>query len=206
VRQGKAYAWGALGILVLVPTLLYPFKAYPARREHLESEGFTLNGYAYMDTMQLNMNGTLADLDGDKALIKYMQTNIEGYPVIVEDIKINEQREYFWHGRIASYTGLPIVLGWGNHLHQQYQHQFIELDEREADMRLFFSTSDPNEIIRIIEKYNIEYIVFGVMENYNTSEATKNAFKKLETAENYLYLEIVFQEKGTLLYKVVRNN
>lgn len=203
IRTTRAYGWVALSLVLLAPTLLYPLKAIPARHADSHTDRFTLDGYAFMESMELVTNEGRLSLDGDAGLIKYLQARMEGYPVIAEAVGFPTRdhflREYFWHSRFASYTGLPTVVGWRGHLAQQYSHQTQEVEERSLRMQRLFTTNDPAEIRDIVERYDIDYIAFGTLEYFTAPPETEAAFDRL-IAENFL--DIVYQRQGTRLYKV----
>ncbi len=83
----------------------------------------TLNGLDYMtasthyETVQIENTGEVIDLSIDHELIRWMQENVQGSPVIMEGRSYPS--EYHWNGRFAITTGLPSVLGWNFHQKQQ---------------------------------------------------------------------------------------
>jgi uncharacterized membrane protein len=199
VHERRAYLQTALCLLVLLPGLLYPIKAIPARHKDTFTEGFTLNGYAYMDKMPLIGDVEPISLKPDRDLIAYMRANIKGYPVIAESYL----REYYWNSRISSYTGLPGVVGWQNHLRQQYPHHIEEVEERGRDMRLFYYTTSPTDILDLIRKYNIQYIVSGALEQSLTAGAQDATLRQLVITG---HLAVVYDRDGTRLYRVLKSS
>ncbi len=202
IRLRRAYMPVVLSLLVLAPGLLFSVKAIPARGEDSYTSHFTLDGYAFMQSLQYAAPVPGEDfpveisLTEDAALVRFMRTNIEGYPVIAEAW----YKTYHWNSRIASYTGLPNVIGWRGHLGQQYSHQIPELREREQDMFRFYLSANVADIRQSIRKYNIEYIVSGTFEQAINEGRHVMALEQLVTDG---ILEVVFEQGSTRLYQVV---
>lgn len=199
IRARRAYLHVGLAILFLAPTLLFAYKAIPARVEDRNSDKFSLNGYTYMDQMQylseFNGQETLITFEGDLDLIRYMRENITGYPVIAE-VYLGA---YKWNSRISTYTGLPTVIGWEGHLRQQYSHQVPIIFERTQDMFSFYLAGNVEEIQRLIRKYNIEYIVYGTVERSLFDGQQEAVFDQLVNAG---MLSIEYRNESTKLYRV----
>lgn len=201
IRLRQAYIHAVLALLVLMPGLLFSVKAIPAREEDSFTERFTLNGYEFMENLlygaSVPPDATVEiSLAEDAGLVRYMRANIEGYPVIAEAWV----RSYHWNSRIASYTGLPNVIGWRGHLEQQYSHQIPELVERSQDMYRFYLTSNPADVRQLIRKYKIEYIVSGTLEQAINEGSHMIALDQL--ADNGT-LAVIFEQGSTRLYQVI---
>ena len=83
----------------------------------------TLDGLEYMtqsrhyeDSPETG-KASWTDLAVDHKLIRWLQENVIGSPVIIEGRR--RPSEYYWNGRISISTGLPSVLGWNFHQRQQ---------------------------------------------------------------------------------------
>ena len=115
----RALWQGVLGLLLAI-SLLYPIMATRARFEDRFNKAdtpLTLDGIEYMKHAR-HYEGTAAfDLSGDYAMIRWLQENVDGTPVIVEGRRFPS--EYSWTGRISINTGLPTILGWRWHQTQQ---------------------------------------------------------------------------------------
>lgn len=195
VHDHRAYALAALGGIALLPGFLFPLKAIPARHEDAATGQFSLNGYAFMDVMQFTGDMRTIRLNTDADLIRFMRSRITGYPVIAEAY----QREYYWNLRISSYTGLPSVIGWQNHLRQQYPHHDKEVLQRVEDIQWFYLTDNPDEILALVRKYNIRYIVSGELEQ---AIALSRQLVPLEQLVLAGRLSVVYENGMTRLYRV----
>lgn len=188
----------ALCLLALAPTLLFAWKAVPARQEDSYSKQFSLDGYAYMRTMSFSPSpGIQFTVNEDLSLIRFMRSEITGYPVVAELY----HNSYHWNNRIASYTGLPSVMGWEVHMSQQFPHQISELASRRRDIFRFYATADPNEMRQLIRQYNIRYIVSGRLEQ---SFADGRHIEALQQLVENGTVRVVFETGSTRLYEVVQ--
>ena len=97
---------------------MYPLVSTPARAlDRMAPEvGPTLDGMAYMHLAEHHENGATLQLADDYALIRWLQEEVAGAPVILE---AQGPSEYRWGGRVSIYTGLPTLLGWRYHQTQQ---------------------------------------------------------------------------------------
>ena len=107
-------------------------------------------------------------------------------------------QQYDWSGRIASYTGLPTILGWPWHQTQQrwdYQHT---IGERAADVRRMYETTNTAELETILQGYDVEYIVVGELERLYYGEA---GIAKFDEMSGEGVIEPVFRNQGVTIYR-----
>ncbi|MBZ0315673.1 MAG: DUF2298 domain-containing protein [Anaerolineae bacterium] len=195
VQQRRTYLLTGLSILILLPGLVFPYKALPARDKESYTKDFTLDGYDFMDVMPYPLESETISIADDEPLIRYMRSHIKGYPVIAELYT----GEYRWNTRIASYTGLPTVMGWGNHMRQQFPHQAEELEQRIGDIRLFYTTTSKDLLLNLIRKYHIQYIVSGELEHTMDRNGQFSVLLNLVTSG---HLSVEYQNNNTWLFKV----
>ncbi|MBI5927669.1 MAG: glycosyltransferase family 39 protein [Chloroflexi bacterium] len=195
VHQRRAYIMTGVSVLVLLPGLIFPYKALPARDKESYTKDFTLDGYDFMDVMPYPMDSETISIADDEPLIRYMRSHIQGYPVIAEMYT----GEYRWNTRIASYTGLPTVMGWGNHMRQQFPHQIEEIEQRIGDIRLFYTTTSTDQLLQLIRKYHIEYIVSGELEHTLDRNGQFSVLLKMVTSG---HLSVEYQSNNTWLFRV----
>ncbi len=168
--------WQSGVTLLLSIALLYPVLGTQARfldRFNKAETPLTLDGMEYMKHAIHSEMGVWFRLESDYNLIRWLQENVEGTPVIME-AHMYGMSEYHWGGRISIYTGLPTILGW--RWHQVQQHTLPNMDQliaaREIQTKAFYSLPEVSgaeeQAIQtawdIIQEYGIEYIVVGPLE------------------------------------------
>ncbi|MFO7320532.1 MAG: DUF2298 domain-containing protein [Chloroflexota bacterium] len=200
----------ALAVLVFVAAL-YPFMATPGKAVFRMAPHMplTLDGMAYMQyasqyegTPQVIATTTppaapfsLAD---DYNVIRWLQENVEGTPVIMEG---RSEREYLWGSRISIYTGLPSVVGWN--FHQRQQRTFNPLprlvEQRIANVNAFYMTLDIPTAWDILRHYDVSYVIVSGLERaYYPPE---NLAKFDQMVEMGL-LDVAYQEGNATIYRV----
>ncbi len=162
--------WQAGLAVLLAVAALYPILATHARaldRFNKDETPLTLDGMEYMKYAVHGESGLTFRLDGDYEMIRWFQDHVDGTPVVMEAHLFPS--EYHWGGRISIYTGLPTMLGW--RFHQIQQHSLPDMSllvqTRENNAAAFYSLGGMEGIraaLRLIDHYDIEYIVVGTLE------------------------------------------
>jgi uncharacterized membrane protein len=106
-------------------------------------------------------------LQGDYDLVRFINENIGGHPVLVEA----DGSSYTTFGRIAVATGVQNIFNW--YVHQQLwrSSDFDAFNERVSDIRTIYTSHDAEEVRALLDKYNVEYIVIGRLEHIKYEEA-----------------------------------
>jgi YYY domain-containing protein len=208
-----AWVWGALpgwtaawkiafqsGLILLVgAAALFPLLGGTAKiRDRMAPQApHTLDGMAYMQYARYTEAGIDMDLSQDYRLIRWMQDNIPGSPVIVE---ANSGNLYRWYTRITAYTGLPGVVGW--EWHQQQQRALVPPDwvnSRLREINEFYQTDRIELAVSFLDKYNVQYIVFGQLER---ATYPGPGLEKFAAFDGALWQE-VYRDQETILYQVI---
>jgi YYY domain-containing protein len=194
VSGGRLIAAVAVGLL-LAATLIYPWLGTPSKLRHRFDVQLplTLDGMAFMSQARYEDNMRDLALPHDFAAINWMLDNIQGTPVIVEGLA----PLYHWRSRVSIYTGLPAVLGWDWHQKQQRGDFGYMVDDRARDVDTLFNTPDASTAMRLLRKYNVEYIYVGGQER--AFYAPQNLAKFDQMAE----LTRVYQQGAVTIYRVV---
>ena len=209
---GTTGIWAQLGLfvafVVVAASLFYPalatgprldqrFAGYPAAG--------SLNGIDWMDYGTLTVDGPDGPEDigfaGDRAAIDWFNENVEGSPVIVE-ASIGPYRGN--GSRIAIHTGLPAVIGWDNH--ETQQRYAGPIFDRVDDVEALYRSDDPDEKMRILSAYDVEYVVVGELERHFARDGEQYATPEGIAAFDAMAgttLEIVFEHGETTIYRVV---
>ena len=183
-----AAVWAIPALLLVAASLIYPVAAVLTRTSrftppvYVGTSGLTLDGLAWWQD----------HYPGDVAAVKWLRENATGTPVIVEA----PGGGYSHHGRIAMATGFPTVMGWDGHEHQ-WRGERTEIDPQKADAVAIYTTDDPPELLRLLDKYQVQYLIVGDWERAQTELALSDADnRRFETV-----LKPVFTEGGTVIYE-----
>ncbi len=203
--------WTAVCALLVFIAALFPIMATQGKAvlRFDRNLPLTLDGALYMTTARhyegeraiIDANPELAffPLDEDHRLIRWMQQNLTGHPIIMEGLGSDTQ--YRWNGRIAIYTGNPAVIGWNFHQRQQRTLEPMGrlVESRNANVNAFYQMPSIGMAWEMIEWYNVEYVVVGRMEHaYYSAEG----LAKFDEMVRLGLLETVYEDGKTRLYRV----
>ena len=120
-----------------------------------------------------------------------MWEHIEGNPVIAE-----APVDFYRAGglRIASYTGLPALLG----AHQYEQRPASQVAPRQADAERLFATEDPDTALEIIQRQGVRLVYVGPLER---ALYTPAALDKFDTLVEREILERNYRNEQVDLYR-----
>ena len=173
------WAGGALLALLLVCSFYYTLGAaldrggaYGAPRE-----GRTLDGLAY-----LRVEGP-----GEYAAIAWLRD--EAPPGrIVEAVG----DDYSRFSNISASTGLPTVLGWVGH-ELQWRGSSEPFAGRADDVASIYTSRDPMEVRRLLEKYDVRYVYLGTRERNTYGDSSLENYKD--------FLKTVFHKDDVVVYE-----
>jgi len=201
--RGTRWAWTVALALLLFAACIYPVVGTPAR----VNDRFpgarpplgTLDGMAFMTVGEYawpDENNRIA-LKYDYEAIRWLMDNVsvkEGTPVLAE-AAIGYYREF--GVRVASYTGLPTLLGW----HQSEQRYAWQVGERDAAAREFFNTTDLERTRQLIRDLHIRYVYVGQLERAVYDQAGLQKFDEMvQTGE----MRVVYRNERTIIYEVLK--
>ncbi len=202
----KALWYASCAALIFVAAL-FPIMGTRARSLDRMAPGLplTLNGMDYMtqamhyESSPINGTGAFIDLSVDHKLIRWLQENVPGSPVIIEGRR--RPSEYQWNGRIAITTGLPSVLGWN--FHQRQQRTFYPLprwvEQRERNIQQFYTTPNVDIAVDIIHHFSIQYIIRSGLEEVH---GTVEGLRKFEEMVVMGLLSVAYEVDGGKIYQV----
>jgi YYY domain-containing protein len=126
---------------------------------------------------------------GDLGAIEWLEKNAAPGSVVLEATG-NPYTEY---ARISSHTGIPTVLGWGNH-EGLWRSNAPEVAARVEDVRGFYSATDPAVARGILDKHHVNLVILGDLERSTYPNAPQiAAFPFLERVHG----------SATAVYRVV---
>ena len=163
-------------ILVLLVGLTYPILSVFNKTNNFKPPfGFTLDDFERVQR----------ENPDEAAAIQWLRSAPDG--VVVEATG----NPYSSYARISIYTGLPTVLGWGNH-EGQWRDQALQ-GTRKDDIATLYTTSDWNVTQDIINRYDIRYIYIGNLER-STYQVNEEKFNR--------FLRPAFQQGSVIIYGV----
>jgi YYY domain-containing protein len=150
-----------VAVLLVAAGLIYPVLAIPARAGEYGGSP-TLDGAEYLAGMYPD----------DYYAIAWLNENVSGAPVILEA----PGGAYVYESRVSAHTGLPTLLGWAGHEHQ-WRGNYDEQARREPDIETLYTSVNPEEVLSLMDKYNISYVYVGPVERsrYPAAGLTKFA-------------------------------
>ena len=175
--RGAANAiFSVLFILILIIGLTYPALSLLNKTNNFKPPfGYTLDDFERVQR----------ENPDEAAAIAWLRTAPDG--VVAEAVG----GAYSSYGRISIYTGLPTVLGWGNH-EGQWRDQALQ-GSRQSDIETLYTTNDWITTQDITNRYKIRYVFVGGLErsSYRVNEEKFNRF-----------LRPVFQQGSVTVYEV----
>ncbi|KAA3643129.1 MAG: hypothetical protein DWQ07_21670 [Chloroflexi bacterium] len=169
-------------VAVLAIGLVYPVVSLNTKTNglHLGQE------YTYvLDGTQQGAYISLTDLDA----AVWLRDAPRG--VVVESVG----GSYSSHGRIATHSGNPTLLGWDFHQIQWGRDGGI-VNTRRSDVQLLYSTPNWDEALRILIQYDIRYVYLGPLER------STYAVHEAKFQQN---LTPVFQQDQVTIYEFLVN-
>ncbi len=128
----------------------------------------------------LNGIETMSDKDKLEA-IRWINENIDGQPVLLESYGDS----YTDYNYLTAFSGLPTVMGWQTHQWLWRTSKTVKdaynevVRPRQMDVQKIYEFADSDEALKLIEKYNIEYIAIGSNERSKFSSINDDALKQL---------------------------
>jgi uncharacterized membrane protein len=192
--------WISVGGLLFIVAAMYPVMASRAKAiDRMAPETpFTLDGMTYMQYAQQGENGIWFPLEDDYKLIRWLQENTQGTPIIMEG---QSAREYLWGSRISIYTGMPSVVGWNWHQRQQrtFDPMPRQVQQRVANVNAFYTTTDIDVAWDILRFYDVSYVIVG---NLERAYYPPDGLAKFDEMVERGLLNVVYEEGDTLVYHV----
>jgi len=192
-------------VFLLLAALVYPVMAIKPRQDvRVDTAlGLSLDGQLWLEPGRYqfgirDVNGVDYQIDPgeDRAIIDWLQANVEGRPTIVEGVG---GAEYQWWGRISINTGLPTVLGWRWHQSQQRTIFDFEVNERKADVAEFYTTDSVVVINSFLRAYDVSYVIVGSAESAVANPRTLELF-----AEHSSLIRVLGNDR-LAIYEVDKN-
>ena len=140
--------WAGAGLALLALALIYPVAGTFARSGGFAEEP-TLDGLK--DVREYSPD--------EYAAVMWLRRSTDGLPVVLEA----EGPEYSLGGRVATWTGLPAVIGWPNHEWQE-RGALAPVLARLEDVATLYRTSEAGVARDLLERYDVRYVYIGPYE------------------------------------------
>ena len=203
---GRIYRFSFYAVLAIavLGVSIYPVLGTKARlADRIDTDiPLTLDGTAYMQ------DGTYNDVDDTKIVLRHeleallwLRENAQGIPVVAEaglpDVQ-NDTPYYRIQSRAAMYAGLPMIVGWPWHQRQQRGIGIAEpeIDRRQADVRNLYISGSPTVIQRILDEYDVGYVLVGQTERAYYPEET------VAVLERHPQLSLAYENEAVRVYEV----
>jgi len=186
---GWKFFWKIVVGLFLTAGFLFPLGAVGERIRscrNIDHMPFTLDGIEYISQKPPQHQWIEWSWDeNDWKAIEWINDNISGQPVILEAGNMishsgGESAAYHWASRIATFTGLPIPVGWSNH-EAGWRNDQVEPYQRKRDTDLLYQTTNLNPAIHLLNKYDIRYVYIGQIERNRYPAEGLTKFRELGT-------------------------
>jgi YYY domain-containing protein len=174
------------GLFFFTMTLFYAGNAVKA----WYGDVFDRTGYKGIDA-EAFMETTMPD---DYLAINWLKDNVSGIPVVLEA----NGDSYSDYERVSVMTGLPTVLGWRTH-EWLWKSDTTLLEERESDIQTIYTSYIDEEVKSLIQKYKIQYIYVGKLEQEKFENVNHDLIKNLG---DIVFLSPVTEEKAYETYIV----
>ena len=164
------WAWTGCLIALILCALVFTALGSRARigdRFDNSAVPLTLDGLAYAESAAYRDEKGEIDLSADLEGIQWLRQNAQGSPVILEGLTPS----YRWGGRVSVHTGLPSVIGWDWHQQQQRWGYRNMVSDRISDVNTIYNTTDADEALNLLRRYDVAYIYVGRVERLYYDEA-----------------------------------
>ncbi len=174
-----AASWAVVAAALVGAGLLYPLLAIPNK-----TGGFggtpTIDGMAFMAQHRPD----------EYAAIQWLRANEPGIVHIVEATG----GSFTEYAPISAFTGLPTMLGWGGH-ELQWRGNYDEPGKRERDLEKIYQSTDSQEVLTLLAKYDIKYVCLGPMETRRYSLRPDTVSRMAR------FLDVAFQQGSMTIFR-----
>ena len=153
-------------VAFLLASCLYPLGVTVTRLEHPLGPR-SLDGNEYMKR----------DHPDDFAAVEWIRSNVSGLPVLLEA----SGNPYSYFARMSSNTGLPTIMGWGNH-EGLWRNNHADVGQRQQEVARIYNAPALADVTPLLERYKVEYIVVGELERKEYAATGLEKFNVLKTA------------------------
>ena len=215
--------WLIALLLFVVASSVYPLLApslrlreyNPASQAYTLGPGSSLDGLNYLQDCRPPDPGPdtfptcSIDVTGDYYAIRWINSHIQGDPVIVEGVgDVQRGYDYSLFSRISAFTGLPTLMGWAGH-EEQWRLNWLEdpanyqnfLNQMNA-VNTIYTSPDPQQVLATMKQYNAQYIYVGPMERLWYNKYNFPQVSQIDLQRFGKFMQVVYSEHGVNIYKI----
>jgi YYY domain-containing protein len=189
VARGVQVIWSAALLVLFLAGLVYPIVGSYQRTNHYMQRTNSLDGSNYLQSYD----------PGDYAAIRWLNSHVQGSPVIVEAFDL-QGGDYSDYGRISAFTGLPTLMGWAGHEYQwrvnwlNDAYNAADFYRRGADITAIYTNTNPQAVLSLMKQYDARYLYVGSIEKTAYPQANLNRFSG--------FMQTVYSANGVTIYQV----
>ena len=161
----------------------------------------TLDGLEYLQHANhyLRYSGEGITTTNDYHIVRWLQENVDGTPVIMEGREAAS--EYTYTSRISINTGLPSVLGWNYHQRQQRTLSPLSefVSQREQNIKFAYNSPNIPETVKILRHYDVRYLIVSDAE---IAQMTIEGLNKFETLVEMGLFDVAYERGEARVYHV----
>lgn len=179
--RARRVALFALALAPMAWAMEYPVWVSAERIRRYEEP--TLDGMEYLRR----------DHPGDYAAILWLRGNARSMsgmknsaPVILEAVG----GQYSYYARVATFSGLRAVLGWGGH---ESVWRGADPGDIERDAKQIYSGGDPASTLALLKKYRVDLVYVGELERKDFPAEQLERFRS--------FLPVVYEQDGVVIYR-----
>jgi uncharacterized membrane protein len=193
LQRGSQALWSALLLLLLLAGAVYPLVGTYQRTNHFMHRTNSLDGLTYMQSYD----------PGDYAAIQWLNSRVQGDPVIVEAFD-PQGGDYTDYGRISAFTGLPTLMGWAGHEYQwrvnwlNRDYNAADFYGRGVDINTIYTNTHSSVVLGLLAHYSVEYLYVGPLEQATYPGVDLHRFGS--------FMRIVYAANGVTIYQVPQNS
>jgi YYY domain-containing protein len=175
-------------ILSMVMGLFYPVLALQSKTNNFtRAEG-------------LSLDGTSLYPQSDYQGVEFLRTLPHG--VIAEAVGGSYSTA---HGRMATYTGYPTILGWDFH-EVQWRGGWDLVMPRKQDVADIYCSANWDQTMLLMSKYDVRYLIVGDTEHTTYSSGSDFCPGGIRVDKFELNLQPIFQNERLIIYEVPSNS
>jgi len=192
MQRGVEGLW-AVGLLaLLLASAVYPLAGAYTRTNHYIQRTNSLDGLNYLQSCP----DCDYDTSGDYWAIRWLNSHVEGDPVIVEAVG----DDYSSYGRISAFTGLPSPMGWVGHEYQWRVNWLnnglnaVDFNNRKGDVDTIYMDPHPDVVLNLLARYHVQYLYVGQLQRMKYPGADLRRF--------VAFMHVAYSAKGVTIYQV----